>query len=47
MTKEQIKSDQDAKLYHICGKRILRKLFKSINYQRVGYHCLMQVNIEV
>ena len=32
---------------HICGKRILKKLSKSINYQKVREHVIKQRNIEV
>ena len=35
LTKEESKSHQDAKVCYICGKRI----FKSINYQKVEAHC--------
>ena len=38
LTKEELKSHEDAKS-NICGKRILKKLSKSINYQKVGDHC--------
>ena len=38
LTKEELKSHQDAKLYYICGKRILKKLSKSINYWKVRDH---------
>ena len=38
LTKEELKSHQDAKVCHICGKRILKKLSKSINYQKVRDH---------
>ena len=39
LTKEELKSYQDAKVCYICEKRILKKLFKSINYQKVRNHC--------
>ena len=32
LTKQELKSHRDAKLRYICGKRILKKLPKSINY---------------
>ena len=32
LTKEELKSHQDAKVCYICGKRIFKKLSKSINY---------------
>ena len=40
LTKEELKSHQDAKVCYICGKRILQKLTKNNNYQKVGDHCL-------
>ena len=39
LTKEELKPHQDAKVCFICGKRILKKLSKSINYQKVRDHC--------
>ena len=39
LTKEELKSHQDAKICYICGKRILKKLSKSINYRKVRDHC--------
>ena len=39
LTKEELKSNQDAKPCHICGKRILRELSKSIDYRKVRDHC--------
>ena len=38
LTKEELKSHQDAKVCEICGRRILRKLPKSINYWKVRDH---------
>ena len=38
LTKEELKSHQDAKVCYICGKRILKKLSKSINYRKVRDH---------
>ena len=38
LTKE-LKSHQDGKVCCICGKRIVKKLSKSINYQKVRDHC--------
>ena len=32
LTKEELKPHQDAKVYYICGKRILKKLSQTINY---------------
>ena len=39
LTKEELKSHQDAKLCHICGKRILKNLYKIINYRKARNHC--------
>ena len=39
LTKEEVKLHQDAKAFYICGKRILKKHSKSINYQKVRDHC--------
>ena len=39
LTKEELKSHQDAKVCYICGKRILKKLSKSINYWKIRDHC--------
>ena len=39
MTKEELKSYQDAKVCYICGKIILKKLSESINYWKVRDHC--------
>ena len=39
LTKEELKSHQDAKVCYICGKKILKKLSKSINYWKVRDHC--------
>ena len=39
LTKEKLKSYQDAKLCYICGKRILQHLAKSKNYWKVKDHC--------
>ena len=39
LTKEELKSHQDAKVCYICGKRILKKLSKSINYWKIKDHC--------
>ena len=38
-TKEELKSHLDAKARYICGKRILKNLSKSMNYQKVRDHC--------
>ena len=34
LTKEKLKSHQDPKVCYICGKRNLKKLSKSINFQK-------------
>ena len=39
LTKEELKSYQYTKVCQICGKRILRKLSKSIHYWKVRDHC--------
>ena len=39
LTKEELKSHQSPKVCYICGKRILKKLTKSINYRKVRKHC--------
>ena len=39
LTKEGLKSHQDAKLCYICRKRIFKKLSKSINYRKVRDQC--------
>ena len=39
LTKEELKSHQDAKACYICGKRILKKLSKSKNNRKVRDHC--------
>ena len=36
LTKEELKLHQDTKLCYICGKRILKKLSKIINYQKLS-----------
>ena len=38
LTKKELKSHQDARNCYICGKRILKKLSKSINYRKVRNH---------
>ena len=35
LTKEELKSHKDAKVWYICGKKNLKKLSKSINYWKV------------
>ena len=39
LIKEELKSHQGAKACFICGKRILKKLSKSINCWKVRDHC--------
>ena len=39
LTEEELKSHQDAKVCCICGKSILKKFSKSINYQEVRDDC--------
>ena len=39
LTKEELKSHQVGRNCYICGKRILKKLSKSINYRKVRNHC--------
>ena len=39
LTNEVLTSHQDAKVCYICRKRILKKLSKSISYQKVRDHC--------
>ena len=39
LAKEKLKSHQDTKVCYICGKRILKKLSKTINYRKVRDHC--------
>ena len=35
LTKKELKSHQDAKVYYICGIRILKNISKSINVRNV------------
>ena len=39
LTKEKIKSHQDAKVCYFCRKRMLQKLAESKNYQKIRDHC--------
>ena len=39
LTKEELRSHQDAKVCYNCGKRILKKLSKTTNYRKVRDHC--------
>ena len=38
LTKEELKTYHDAKVCYVCGKRILNKLSKGINYLKVRDH---------
>ena len=38
LTKEELKSHQDAKVCYTCGKTTLQKLYKNINYWEVRDH---------
>ena len=39
INKKELKLRQDTKICYICGKRILKKLSKSINSWNVKHHC--------
>ena len=39
LTKEELKSHQEAKSCYIYGKRILKKLSKGVNYRTFRDHC--------
>ena len=39
LTKEKLKSHQDAKVCHSCGKRILKVFPNDKNYEKVRDHC--------
>ena len=39
LTKEELKSRQDAKVCYICGKRFLKKFANDKNYQKARDHC--------
>ena len=39
LTKEELKSYQDAKVCYICGKRFLKKFTNDKNYRKVRDHC--------
>ena len=39
LTKEKIKSYQDAKICYICGKKILKKFANDKNYWKARDHC--------
>ena len=38
LTKEELKSHQDTKAFHICRKKILKKLANDKNYRKVRDH---------
>ena len=39
LTKEDIKSHQDAKICYICGKKFLKKFANNKNYSKVRDYC--------
>ena len=39
LTKEKLISHENVKNFYICGRRILKKLSKSINYRKKRDHC--------
>ena len=39
LTKEESKSDQDAKVCYICGKKFLKNFANNKYYRKVGDHC--------
>ena len=39
LPEKESKSHLDAKVYYICGKKVIKKLSKTINYQKVRDHC--------
>ena len=47
LTKEELKSRQDAKVRYICGKRFLKKFGNDKSNQKLGIIVILQVNIEV
>ena len=40
LTKQELKSHQDAAEYYICRKKIMKKHAKDKNHRTVRYHCL-------
>ena len=38
LTKEELKSDQDAKVCYICGKTFIKKFANDKNYRKVRDH---------
>ena len=46
LTKEELKSHQEAESCYICGKKLLKKFANDKNYRKVRDHCTIQVNIE-
>ena len=47
LTKGELKSHLDGKVYYIRQKKILKKFADNKNYRNVRKHCHLQVNIEV
>ena len=39
LTREELKSHEDAKVCYICGMRFLKNISKNINYWKVRDHC--------
>ena len=39
LTKEELKSHQDAKVCYICGNRFLKQIANDKNYQKFKDHC--------
>ena len=46
LTKEELKSYQEAKVCYVCGKGILEKFAKDKNCRRIRDIIITQVNIE-
>ena len=47
LTKDELKSHQDAKVCYICGKRILQKLAKKKIIQKLEITAILQVNTQM
>ena len=47
LTKEELKSHQDAKVYCICGKRFLKKLLAIKTIETLEAIVILHVNVEV
>ena len=47
LTKDELKSHQDAKVCYICGKGILQKLAKKKIIQKLEIIAILQVNTQV